>query len=100
MEQKLAQALAEFFHTEISFNDPAVTNRNLAGFLGHNEHDGIRLLAQAQTRSVAQAEVAIEVFALGEGKNAGGGHDAVAADDNATIVQNRLGVKDGQGEFF
>jgi hypothetical protein len=47
VEQKLAQALAEFFHTQISFNDPAVTNGNLACFLGNNQHDGIRLLAQA-----------------------------------------------------
>lgn len=47
VEQKLAQALTEFFHTEISFNDTAVTNRNLAGFLRDNEHDGVRLLAQA-----------------------------------------------------
>jgi hypothetical protein len=39
--------VAEFFHTQISFNDTGVTNRNLAGFFGHDEHDGIGFLAQA-----------------------------------------------------
>ena len=77
-----------------------MTNRNLPGFLRDHERHGIRFVTQTKPRAVAQAEVAVEVFALGEGKNTRRRHDAITADDHAAIVQNGLGMKNSEGEFF
>ena len=77
-----------------------MTNRNLPGFLRDNERNGIRFVTQTKPRAVAQAEVAVEIFALGEGENARRSHDAITADDHAAIVQNSLGMKNSEGEFF
>ena len=49
--------------------------------------------------AVAQAEVAVEVLALADGENAGGGEDAVVADDEAAVVQRRLRLENGDDQF-
>ena len=77
-----------------------MTNGNLTGFLRDHERNGIRFVTQAKPRTVAQAEVAVEILALGEGKNTRRRHDAVATDDHAAIVQNGLGMKNSESEFF
>ena len=77
-----------------------MTNGNLTGFLRDNERNGIRFVTQTKPRAVAQAEVAVEILTLGEGKNTRRRHDAITADDHAAIVQNGLGMKNSEGEFF
>ena len=49
---------------------------------------------------MAQAEVAVQILALGERENARSGHDAVAAYHQTAIVQDRLGMKDREDEFL
>ena len=100
LEQELAESQAEFFDPQIPLDPPRVANGNLPGLLGNNERDGIRLLAEAKPGAVAQAEVAVQILALGERENARGGHDAVAIHDHAAIVQNGLGMKNREGEFL
>ena len=41
-----------------------MTNGNDAGFLGDDDDDGIRFFAQAERRTVAQPERAIQVLSL------------------------------------
>jgi hypothetical protein len=49
---------------------------------------------------VPESEVAVEVLALGERKNAGGGDDAVAAEDKAPVVEHGLRLKQREDEFL
>lgn len=77
-----------------------MTNRNLPRLLGNDERNGIGFVAKTKSRAVTQAEVPVEILALGEGENAGGGNDAVAADDHAAIVKHCLGLEHGEGEFL
>jgi len=72
---------------------PAVAKRNHAGFLGDDDDDGVAFLRQPERRAVPQAERAVEIGALGDGENARGGDDAVAADDDAAVVQRVFGKK-------
>jgi hypothetical protein len=68
VHEQLAEPLAELFHAEIALDFATVTNRNLAGLLGDDEGDGIGFIAEPESGAVAQAEVAVEILALGEGK--------------------------------
>ena len=45
MKQQLAQAPTELVDTQIAFKNAIVANRNLACFLGNDDGDGIRFLA-------------------------------------------------------
>ena len=100
MQEELAESAAEFFDAEVALDQAAVADRDLAGFFGDDDRDGVRFLAEAEASAVAEAEVAVEVLALGERENAGGGDDAVAAEDQPSIVQHRLGLEEREDEFF
>ena len=93
MQEELAEAAAEFFDAQVAFDDPAVANRDLPGFFRDHDGHGVGLLAEPEAGAVAEPEVAVEVLALGERKNAGGGDDAVAAEDEAPVVEHGLRLK-------
>ena len=71
VKKKLAEAAAEFVDAQIAFKNAVVTNGNLPGFLGDDDGEGVGFLAEPEGGAVAEAEVAVEILALGEGKNAG-----------------------------
>ena len=100
MQEELAETAAEFFDTEVALDKAAVTDRDLSGFLGNHNRDGIGFLAEAEAGAVAEAEVAIEVLALGERENAGGGDDAVAAEDQPSIMKHGLRLEEREDEIF
>ena len=78
VQEELAESAAEFFHAEIAFDEATVADRDLSSFLGDNDGDGVGFLAESQAGAMAEAEIAVEVLALGERENAGGGDDSVA----------------------
>ena len=73
---------------------------DVPGFLGNEDGDGVRFLGDADARAVAQPEAAVEIFARGEGENAGGGGDAVVLHDDPAVVEDGLGVEDREHEFL
>lgn len=77
-----------------------MTDGNLPGLLGHHNGDRVGFLAKPKGGAVAKPKIAIEVLTLGEWKDAGGSLDAVFVDDQSAVVQNGLGMKDGENEFF
>ena len=88
VKKKLAQAPPEFVNAQIAFKNAIVANRNLACLLGNDDGDGIGFLAQPEGSAVTQAEVAIEIFTLGKGKNAGSRDHTIIVNDQSSIVQN------------
>ena len=61
---------------------------------------GVRFLAQSEGSAVAEAEVAVEILALGKRKNAGRRHHAIVVNDESSIMQNRFGMENCQREFL
>ena len=100
VKKELAEAAAEFVNAQIAFEDTVVTNGNLACFLGDNKGDCVRFLAQSEGCAVAEAEVAVEILALGKRKNAGRRHHAIVVNDESPIMQNRFGMENCQREFL
>ena len=76
-----------------------MTNRNDPCFFGNDDHDGIAFFAKAERRAMPQAERAIQIGPLRDGKNARGGNDAIIPDDHAAIVQRRLRKENADREF-
>ena len=77
MQEELAEAAAEFFDAEVALDESAVADRDLSGFLGNHDRDGVGFLAESEAGAVSESEVAVQIFALGQRENAGGGDDAV-----------------------
>ena len=86
VKKELAESTTEFINAQIAFKNAIVANGNLAGFLGNHYGDGIGFLAQSEGCAVAEAKVAIQILALGKGKNAGCRHHAVVVNDESSIV--------------
>lgn len=98
--QEFAESAAEVFDVKIPFDYPILTNGNLPGFFGDDDDDRIGLFRQSEPSAVAEAQISIQVLALGEWKNAGRGDDAIIVKDQASIVQDRLRLENRQDDFF
>ena len=96
----MVEAAAEAVDVEVAFENAAMAERDVAGFLRDKDGNGVRLLGDADAGSVAQPETAVEVFTRGERKDACCGGHAVVLHDDTTIVQHRFRVKDGQDELL
>ncbi len=57
------------------------------GFFGDDDAYDIELLGDADGAAVAQAKVGVDVGAGGDRKDAAGGEDLVAADDDGPVVE-------------
>jgi hypothetical protein len=84
---------------EIAFDRAVVAEGNHAGFLADDDDDGIGFLAESEAGAVAEAEVAVEVGALGDGEDAGAGEEAFAAQDESAVVQGGFGMEEGDDQF-
>ena len=76
-----------------------MANGNNPCFFGDDEGDGVGFLTEAEGGAVAEAEVAVEVLALGDGEDAGGGEDAIIAEDEAAVVERGFWLEDGDDEL-
>ena len=86
VKEKFAEAAAEFVNAQVAFKNAVVTNGNLACFFGNHNGDGIGFLAQSEGSAVAKAKVAIEILALGKGKNASRRYHSVVVNDESPVV--------------
>ena len=100
MQEELAETAAEFFDAQVALDKPAVADRDLTGLLGNHDRDSVGFLAEAEAGTVAEAEVAVQILALGEREYAGGGDDAVAAEDESPVMEHRLRLEEREDELF
>ncbi len=97
--EQFAEAFFEALGVEVAFDDAAVADRDDSGFFADNDDYGIGFFCEAEGRAVAGAEGAVDVDALADGEDAGGGEDSAIAEDEATVVEGGFGEEDADGEF-
>ena len=100
LEKEFAEAKFEALRIEVALNLTSMANGDNPCFFGHHEGDGVGFLAQAEGGAVAEAEVPVEVFPLGDGEDACGGEDAVIAQDEAAIVEGCLRLENGDDKLL
>lgn len=98
-EDEVFEARAEGGRGEVALEAAVGAEADLAGFFGDDDADGVGVFGEAEACAVAEAEVALEVFALAEGEDAAGGDDAGAAEDDAAVMEDGFGVEEGEEEF-
>ena len=98
-KEEFIEAAAEVFHAQIAFDASIVTDRDLTGFLRDHDADGVGFFGEAKSGAVAQPQITVQILALAERKNAGRRYDAVVAYNQPTIMQDGLGMEDGEDEF-
>jgi hypothetical protein len=89
-QQQFSKPAFERLGIKVSLDGPPVTNGNDTGFFANDDHDGVRFVAEANAGAVAHAERAIEIDALRDRKCAAGNEHAIAAHDDAAIMQRGL----------
>jgi hypothetical protein len=99
-EQKLRQALPEPLDVQVALNRARVTNRNLAAFFGDDDGNGVGFLGEPESGSVTETQRPVEIVPLRQGEDAARRHDPVACHDDAAVVKDRLGVKEGEHQLF
>ena len=100
LEKEFAEAKLEALRVEVALNLTSMADGHNPCFFGDDKGDGVGFLAQAESGAVAEAEVTVEIFALGDGENACGGKDAVVAQDDAAIVEGCLRLEDGDDKLL
>lgn len=68
VKQQLAQTSSELINAQIAFENAVVANRNLTRLLRNNDGHGVRFFAQPQCGAMTEAEIAIEILTLRQGK--------------------------------
>src|SRR5437763_11849297 len=99
LEQQFADAFAEGFGGKAALDSAAMTNRYPAGLFRDDDGDCVGFFGNAQPRAVAQAETAIEGFALTHRENAGSRGDPSVAHDHATVMQRGFWMKNREEQL-
>ena len=89
-DEQAAQGVGGEFADEFS----AFGDADVAGFLRHDNDDGVALLAHADGGTMAAAQLAFQFAAFGQGKLHAGEGDASLADHHAQIVQRAVRPED------
>ena len=91
MPERLAlvflQCLAQFDGRDVVVNFASEGIGDGAGFLADDDGEDVELFRDADGGAVAQAEVGVDVESRGDGQDAAGGEDAVAAGDDGAVVE-------------
>ena len=98
--EEFAQAFFKAFRIEVAFDEAAVADGDDAGFLTDHDDHGIGFLGETECGTVACAEGAVDVDALADGKDTGGGEDSGVAEDQATVVERGFWEKDADRQFW
>src|SRR3954451_23183763 len=86
--------LAQLLVVEVADHAAVVGDGDLPGFLGDHYTDGVGALADADSGTVARAEMAGAAPRLGERQEAAGGDDPLATHDCGAVVQGSMREED------
>src|SRR5262249_52809838 len=99
VQQNLTDSLPKCFRREIALNSPPMANRNAAGLLGDNDRHRVGFFGDPERCAMAQAETAIQSFALAHRKNAGRSSDSAVPNDYAAVMQRRFRMENAQDQL-
>lgn len=89
----------ESFDGEVSDESAVFGDGDDAGFFADDDDDGVGVFGEAEGGAVPGAEVLGQVAAFGEGELDASGGEFALSDDDAHIVEDGAGPKDGVEEF-
>jgi hypothetical protein len=92
--EKGLQHRLQTFPVEIADHATVVCNRDRPSFLRNDESDSVTLLSDTERSPVAQSQLPVREKGCREGEYAGGSQDPPVPDDDSTIVQRGVRIKD------
>src|SRR5437016_6174570 len=87
--EQLRKTLAKCLITQSAHQLSLHSNRYRAGLFGNDHHEGVAFLGHSKRSFVACMYRRIDSRADRERKRAAGGHDAVLADHNCSVMKSR-----------
>ena len=97
--EEFIESATKTFHSEVALDASIMADRDLAGFFGDDNANGVRFFGESESGAVAQPEVAIQIFALTQGKNTGSGDESIPAHNDSAIMQDSLRLENCQDQF-
>src|SRR5438132_13180252 len=94
VQQKLAGPLGKCFRSEIALNSSPMANGNPAGLFRDHDRDRVRFFGDPKRGAMAQAQTAVQRFALAHWKNTSRGGDPAIANNHSAVVECGLRMED------